>query len=80
MAGVRARAYPRQRSVNFRRLWWVALREAALHVIAPDAGSWPRDAEYRVQLYRRESHRVRTVAGILLALYPERRHWPPGTA
>jgi hypothetical protein len=80
MAGVRARSYPRQRSVNFRRLWWIMVREAALHIIAPDAPPWPKDCEYRVQLYRRETHRVRTVAGIVLALYPERRTWPPDVA
>jgi len=76
MAGVRARRRPRRTSVNFRRLYWVLLREAALRVLAPelvDAPHWP---ELRHLLARQRSHHVLHVARLLLYHRPERRAWP----
>jgi hypothetical protein len=77
MAGVRARRRPRRQSVNFRRLWWVLTRQAALCILCPDAGEFALRYALRRELARRDTARVRTVAGIVLALYPERQMWPP---
>lgn len=77
MAGIRPRARPRQRSVNFRRLWWVLTREAALRILDPTVDHNDRSHHLRLELRRRDTTRVRTVAGIVLALHPERQTWPP---
>jgi hypothetical protein len=77
MAGVRARFRPRKRSVNFRRLWWVLTREAALRILDPSIPHDERSCALRLHLRERDTTRVRIVAGIVLALHPERRWWPP---
>jgi len=79
MAGVRARSRPRRRSVNFRRLWWVLVREAALRIFAPDVESFEYQLPLRSLLCRHQNGRVVHAAGLVLALHPERAGWPPGT-
>lgn len=76
MAGVGLRRRPRIRSVNFRRLRYVLVREAALRILAPSPASFRHEVMLRSQLCRRQLGNVLTVAGMVLALHPERRTWP----
>jgi hypothetical protein len=77
VSGIRARTRPRKRSVNFRRFKWVLLREAALRILAPDLYADGAPTLLRTQLANRDTYRVSVLAGVVLALHPERRVWPP---
>jgi hypothetical protein len=77
MPSMRARQRPRKRSVNFRRLWWVVTREAALRILCPDLLPESYNVEVRRQLCTTRLDRIRAVTGVLLAMHPERRVWPP---
>jgi hypothetical protein len=77
MAGVRPRRRPRKRSVNFRRLRWVLTREAAFRILRPLGDPYRGAAPLRRQLAQRDTHAVSVLAGVVLALHPDRRIWPP---
>jgi hypothetical protein len=79
MAGVAARARPRRSSVNFRRLKWCLVREAAFRILFPDPLDADRELAVRRRLNALDSDRVAARAGVALRLHPERSSWPPGT-
>jgi hypothetical protein len=76
VSGIRARRRPRKKSVNFRRLRWVLVREAAVRIIAPDLAGDGMPHLLRFQLTRRDTYAVAKLAGVVLALHPERQVWP----
>ncbi len=80
MAGVGRRRRPRVRSVNFRRLKWCLVREAALRIICPGAMTPFQEQQLRARLNALDVDRVLVRAGVVLALHPERREWPGGPA
>lgn len=63
----RPRRRPRVRSVNFRTLWWLLKREAALCIMQPARARFPNTV-IRQQLAGADTFRLRGwVAGYLLA-------------
>ncbi len=77
MAGIRARSRPRVRSANFRRVRYVLIREAAFRVFFPEGASTPQAAYFRRVMLRSANQRIIDAAERVLALWPERRSWPP---
>jgi hypothetical protein len=73
MAGVRPRNRPRKRSVNFRRVWRVVLREAALNIVLQRGQWYSTCAELRAHLWRLDNYEVRALATRALTLEPGRR-------
>lgn len=63
----RPRRRPRARSVSFRTLWWVLVREACLHLAVADAFPDVSVYEWRRYLARCRTDRVRRIAARLLA-------------
>ena len=78
MAGIRARRRPRVRSVNFRRLKYVLVREAALAIMFPYGPVQLCARRERGLLLRFGEGRILAAARATLELHPERRYWPPG--
>jgi hypothetical protein len=72
----RRRQRPRDRSVNFRSLWWVVLREAALRIAYPASLGAASEPQARVACTVKRSALVREVCGAIIAARPERRYWP----
>jgi hypothetical protein len=77
VSGIRARRRPRKKSANFRRLRWVLVREAALRILVPDFAGEVGWRGLRAQLVTRDTYAVSKLAGVVLALHPERQMWPP---
>jgi hypothetical protein len=73
MAGVRPRNRPRKRSVNFRRVWRVVLREAALQIVLQRGPLHWTCGEIRAHLWRLDNYEVRALAARALAFDPRRR-------
>jgi len=79
MAGIRARRRPRVRSVNFRRLRWVLVREAAFRIFFPHGSTHGNVRAYRHPFAVTDTDKVIRHAELLLVMHPERRMWPPST-
>lgn len=72
----RARKRPRVHSVNFRVLWWVLLREAALRVIYPSSVGAASEGQARRLCSSKDSRAVRGIAESMLRFKPERQQFP----
>lgn len=77
MAGIRARSRPRIRSANFRRLRYVLVREAAFRIFFPTGAVSPQASHFKRVMLRAANQRIIDTAARVLALWPERRVWPP---
>jgi hypothetical protein len=77
MAGIKARSRPRVRSVNFRRVWWWVLREAAVRIWFPYASDPYSSRALRRRLCGAQRSTILAISARWLALHPERRTWPP---
>jgi len=72
----RPRRRPRGQSVNFRSLWWVVLREAALRVCYRSSIGTAADVQARLACSGRESARIAQIAWAIIRERPERRFFP----
>lgn len=77
MAGIRARSRPRIRSANFRRLYFVLVREAAFRILLPHGSVPSTERALRRLLLVSSRGRILSAGVRQLELYPERRTWPP---
>lgn len=76
----RPRLRPRKRSVNFRPLWWVVTREAALHVLFPEWWADEPESAPRRWLARTDTYTIRRGASALLRRHLGPQFWPPADA
>lgn len=76
----RARRRPRVRSVTFRRLGWVLLREVALRVLYPVSIGSASEGVARRGLADAESRMIRGAVGHVLRVRPDRSRFPRGAA
>lgn len=72
----RPRRRPRDRSVNFRTLWWVLLREAAVRVCYRRSMGTGAEHQARLACSGRESAVIRKITEGILRERPERRYFP----
>ena len=77
MAGIAARARPRRRSFNLRRLRYVLVREAALRILFAWSSDLPTVAVARRELIRLPTDKVVRLATRRLASMPWRTFWFP---
>lgn len=75
MAGLRRRRRPRVESVNYRRLWWVLTREAALRICHGSSLGTPSERHARLYCSSPDTAALVGIVGLLLIARPERRWW-----
>ena len=76
MAGIRARRRPRVWSVNFRRLRYVLIREAAFMVLSAHLRPPESPASLRRYLALEDRQRIERMVADALHRWPELHHLP----
>jgi hypothetical protein len=71
----RARLRPRRKSVNFRSLWWVVVREASLRVLFPSQIGSTAEHNARATCCDPDTAALNRCVGAVLEARPERRYW-----
>jgi len=77
MSGIAARRRPRVNSWDYKRLWWVLEREAALRIVFHDIVGTALEPEAREQIVKARRDKLRVTAAIALDQHTGGLWYPP---